>query len=102
PGELFLTIYLIALGKFAVSLAALDTGSSFGAIGASREAAVSIQSESAAVLALAALAAHAHSSSLTLMLAPAQQGIYLPIIVALILATLWLTTMADLARMPFD
>jgi formate hydrogenlyase subunit 4 len=101
-GDLFLAIYLIALGKFVISLAALDTGSSFGALGASREAAVSIQSETAAVLALAALAVHARSSSLPVMLAPTHHGPFLPILAALILATVWLTTMAELARMPFD
>jgi formate hydrogenlyase subunit 4 len=102
PGDLFLVVYLMALGKFVTGLAALDTGSSFGALGASREAAVSLQAEPALVIALAALAAHAHSSSLALFLAPGQAGSYLFVVVPLVVAALWLAITAELARMPID
>ena len=101
-GDLFLYIYVIALGKFATSLAALDTGSSFGALGASREAALSIQAEPAAVIGLAALAVHAKSSALSVMLAPGQPGQYLFVVVPLVLAALWMSSMAELSRMPID
>lgn len=102
PGDLFLVIYLMALGKFVTGLAALDTGSSFGALGASREVAVSLQAEPAMVLALAALATHAHSSALTVFLAPGQSGSHLYIVVPLVVATLWLAITAELSRMPVD
>ncbi len=102
PGDLFLVVYLMALGKFVTSLAALDPGSSFGALGASREAAVSVQAEPALVIALAALAAHAHSSALSAMLAPGQAGAHLYIVVPLVLVALWLAISAELARMPID
>jgi formate hydrogenlyase subunit 4 len=102
PGDLFLVVYLMALGKFVTALAALDTGSSFGALGASREAAVSLQTEPAMVIALAALATHAHSSALAVFLAPGQSGSNLYIVIALVVAALWLAITAELGRMPVD
>jgi len=101
-GDLFLVIYLLALGKFVTGLAALDTGSSFGALGASREAAVSLQAEPAMVISLAALAAHARSSAFSIFLAPGQSGSDLIVIVPLVLGALWLAITAELARMPVD
>ncbi|HEY3998691.1 MAG TPA: NADH-quinone oxidoreductase subunit H [Candidatus Xenobia bacterium] len=101
-GDLFLLVYLLALGKFFVSLSALDTGSAFGALGASREAAISIQSEPAFVLALAALALHAKSSSLLMLFAPMHRAGPDTVLVVLVVVAVWLGTMADLARMPFD
>jgi len=102
PGDLFLVVYLMALGKFVTGLAALDTGSSFGALGASREAAVSLQAEPAMVIALAALATHAHSSALAALLAPGQGGSHLFVVIPLVVAALWLAITAELARMPID
>ena len=102
PGDLFLVIYLLALGKFASGLAALDTGSSFGAIAASREAAVSVQSEPAMILALTALAVQAHSSSLSLMLTPGHFNPTLLLMIPLALIALGLSILADLSRMPVD
>lgn len=40
-GDLLLLIYLLALGRFFMCLSALDTGSTFGGMGASREAMIS-------------------------------------------------------------
>jgi formate hydrogenlyase subunit 4 len=102
PGDLFLVVYLMVLGKFVTVLAALDTGSSFGALGASREAAVSLQAEPAMVIALAALATHAHSSALSAILAPGQSGSHLYAVIPLVLAALWLAITAELSRMPVD
>jgi formate hydrogenlyase subunit 4 len=102
PGDLFLVVYLLALGKFLTSLAALDAGSAFGALGASREATVSVQAEPALILALGALAAQAHSSTLATMLAPGQAGVHLPLVLPLLGVALWLAITAELARMPID
>lgn len=102
PGDLLLVVYLIALSKFATGLAALDTGSAFGALGASREAAVSIQAEPALVLGLGALAAHAHSTSFAAMLATGHAMSTLSVVAPLALVAFWLSAMAELARMPID
>jgi len=55
-GDLVLFAYLLGLGRFFTMAAALDTGSSFEGMGASREAAFSALAEPALFLALAALA----------------------------------------------
>ncbi len=102
PGDLFLIVYLMALGKFVTGLAALDAGSSFGALGASREAAISIQAEPAMVIAMAALAAHAHSSAVSAFLAPGQAGPHLFVVVPLVIVAMWLSITAELSRMPID
>lgn len=102
PGDLFLVIYLMALAKFASGLAAVDAGSAFGALGASREAVISVQAEPALALALVALAARVHSSSFTALLAPGQSGLHLYLVLPLLVAALWLTITAELARMPID
>ena len=56
PGDLVLFAYLLGLARFFTVLAALDTGSSFEGMGASREVAFSALAEPALLLALAALA----------------------------------------------
>ncbi|MGE5509553.1 MAG: respiratory chain complex I subunit 1 family protein [Chitinophagales bacterium] len=56
PGAFLTFIYLLALGRVAMALAALDTGSNFGGMGASRELAVSVLVEPALFLSLAGLA----------------------------------------------
>ncbi len=101
-GDLFLAIYLLALGRFAVGLAALDAGSAFGGLGASRESTVSIQAEPAMVCAFVALAARAHSSSFQAMFAASPADGLGLVLVPLVLVALWLATMAELARMPVD
>ncbi len=49
-GDFILAVYLLGLGRFAVMLAALDTGSSFEGMGASREATFSALAEPALFL----------------------------------------------------
>src|SRR5271157_1003767 len=55
-GDFVMVAYLMALGRFFTVLAALDTGSSFEGMGASREVTFSAFAEPAFFLALAALA----------------------------------------------
>jgi formate hydrogenlyase subunit 4 len=60
-GDLLVFVYLLGLARVAMILAALDTGSSFEGMGASREAWVSALAEPALLLALAALSREAVS-----------------------------------------
>jgi len=55
-GDLIVVVGLLALGRFATVLAALDTGSSFEAMGASREMHFAALAEPALLIALATLA----------------------------------------------
>lgn len=101
-GDLILAIYLLALGKFAIALAALDTGSAFGGLGSSRESTVSIQAEPCLVLAFTALASRAHSSRFVDMLNASRHDTLLNVLVPLLLVALGLALLAELARMPVD
>jgi formate hydrogenlyase subunit 4 len=66
PGtaDLIVVVALIATARFALALAALDTGSAFGGMGSSRDVALSALAEPGLVLALAGTAVAAGSSNL--------------------------------------
>lgn len=96
--NLLLVLYLLALGKFIAMLAALDTGSAFGGLGASREATLSILVEPGLVMGLAALGLGAHSTDLlTIYLTPGQ-----PVVSVLVGLALVVAALAELSRMPVD
>jgi len=65
PGDLIVLVGLFALGRFATVLAALDTGSSFEGMGASREVLFGALAEPALLIALATLARVTGGTSLT-------------------------------------
>lgn len=68
-GDVLAFAYLLALGRFFTMAAALDTGSSFEGMGASREAGFSALAEPATFLSLAILCVPAHSASFATALA---------------------------------
>jgi formate hydrogenlyase subunit 4 len=63
-GDLLVVVGLFAAARFAIALAALDSGSSFGGMGSSRDVAISALAEPALVLALAGVAVAAGSTDL--------------------------------------
>lgn len=63
PGDVVVFAYLLALGRFFTMAAALDTGSSFEGMGASREATFSALAEPALFLSLAILCVPARSAT---------------------------------------
>jgi formate hydrogenlyase subunit 4 len=63
-GDLLVVVGLLALGRFVLALAALDSGSAFGGMGSSREVAIAALVEPALVLALASAAVAAGSTDL--------------------------------------
>jgi len=69
PGDFVLVAYLLGLARFCTVISALDTGSSFEGMGASREICFSALAEPALLLALAALAALTHRLSMTEVMA---------------------------------
>ena len=68
PGDIILFVYLLAASRFALVIAALDTGSSFEGMGASREVTFATLAEPALILALVAVARMTGSLSLSTML----------------------------------
>ena len=93
-----LLIYLLALGKFLGMLAAMDTGSAFGGLGASREATISLLAEPAVVLGLGALAVSAGSMDLQTIFAASMH----PFVALLVGTALVIAALAELSRMPVD
>ena len=93
-----LVVYLLALGKFFSMLAAMDAGSAFGGLGASREATISLLAEPILVLGLGSLAVQAGSTDL-----PAIYGYPVrPLLAGLVGAALVVAALAELSRMPVD
>ena len=104
PGDLVLFAYLLGLLRFVTVIAALDTGSSFEGMGASREVLFAALAEPALLLGLAAVCLETRSVSLSAMLAGVtprtwfDQGPAL----ALVAAALGIVLVAEAARIPVD
>jgi formate hydrogenlyase subunit 4 len=96
--DLILLIYLLALGKFAMVLAAMDTGSAFGGLGASREVTVSLLAEPILVLGLGSLAVAAGSTDLSVIFGHPIR----PLLAGLVGLALAFAGQAELSRMPVD
>jgi formate hydrogenlyase subunit 4 len=103
-GDLVMLAYLLALARFFTVLAALDTGSSFEAMGASREVTFSALAEPALFLGLAALARQTGSLSLTPLLASISTSMWMRAAPALGLTVgaLSVIFLAENARIPVD
>ncbi len=103
-GGVLAVVYLLGLGRFFLALAGLDTGSSFGGLGSSREMTIAAIAEPAMMLAVFTVAIGANSTSLSEIakvatsttwhfLAPAQM---------LAFAALFLVLIAETGRIPVD
>ena len=96
-GDALLFIYLLALARFCIALASLDTGSAFEGMGVAREVSYAVLSEAAIITALLTLCVQTGSVSLATMLAPsAGAG------AALLAAGLFGVLLAENCRVPFD
>jgi len=117
PGDLLLFVYLLGLARFVTVLAALDTGSPFEGMGASREVWMSALAEPALLLGLAAVArgvagrgdgpsemvsqSLASLSELHAAMAPGVWG-QAALILVLVAFALGIVLLAEAARIPFD
>ncbi len=103
-GDLIVLVGLLALGRFATVLAALDTGSSFEGMGASREVHFAALAEPALLLALATLARVAEASSLSTIYGGVTVAAWaqaLPTF-ALVAMTLLVLQLVENSRIPVD
>ncbi|MBN2106998.1 MAG: NADH-quinone oxidoreductase subunit H [Deltaproteobacteria bacterium] len=98
-GDVLLFAYMLGLMRFFTVLAALDTGSSFEGMGASREVFFSALAEPVLLLGLAAVARKAGTLQLSELLAAASATS--PELV-LVLAALCIVFLCENARIPFD
>ena len=95
--------YILGFGKFFSLIAALDTGSSFEGMGASREACFSTIVEPAFFIGMASIAALSQNytfESLRLILKNA--GTYGYLIIALLVVTLFIMLLIECCRVPVD
>jgi len=103
-GGVLAVVYLLGLGRFFLALGGLDTGSSFGGLGSSREMTIAALAEPAMMLAVFTVAIGANSTSLSEIarvatgstwhfLAPAQM---------LAFAALFVVLIAETGRIPVD
>jgi formate hydrogenlyase subunit 4 len=103
-GDVVLFAYLLALGRFATMAAALDTGSSFEGMGASREASFAALAEPGLFMALAMICVPARSASFAGAFAALPWSSWGPAHPAYLVAVvaLFAVLLAENARIPVD
>ena len=102
-GGILLLVGLLALGRFALATAALDTGSPFGGMGASREMTVGALAEPALLLALFAAGLSAGSLNLgEIARRTAERGVSMHPSELLAAAALLIVLLAEAGRVPVD
>jgi len=103
-GDFFLFVYLLALGRFFLSVGALDGGCAFGGMGASREALVSSLAEAPFLLGLVAIAIVASRVDIAGMVAwTLGQNIFnISAVHILAFTSLAMVVLAETGRMPVD
>lgn len=103
-GDLLVVVALLALARWSMVLGAMDTGSSFEALGASREVMIAALAEPALLLALGALIAWTGHASLSDLLLTNGDGSWLiaGAVLSLVATTFALLTVAENSRIPVD
>ena len=103
-GDMILFVYLLALGRFFTSSAALDTGSSFEGMGTAREVTFACLAEPVICIALLVLSRLSGSLSLSGMLTHSSAGLWITSGAALVLlvAGLFFVLLSENCRIPFD
>ncbi len=104
PGDMILFAYCLGLMRFLTVIAALDTGSAFEGMGASREVQFSAIAELALIVGLAALARAAGSFSLAGIFAGLSGSTWLALgpALALVSVAFMIVFLAENARIPVD
>ncbi|NOX40636.1 MAG: formate hydrogenlyase [Alphaproteobacteria bacterium] len=101
--DLIAIVALLASARFFLALAAMDVGTSFGGIGASREMMISTLAEPAMMLTVFSLALIAGSTQLsTIVEYLAAPGVGLRVSLGMALVALVIVALAENARIPVD
>ena len=103
-GGVIAVIYLLALGRFFVALAALDTASAFGGMGSSREMTVAAIAEPAMMLSIFSVAITAGSTNLSQVVQSTlqHQELFLSPAHILAFAAMFIVLIAETGRIPVD
>jgi formate hydrogenlyase subunit 4 len=100
-GDIIIVIYLFALFRLCNVLAALDTGSSFEAMGASRDVSFAVFAEATLLLSFTICALQAHSISLSTIYQYFSLKLLHPIIILVGIA-LFIVLVTESCRIPVD
>lgn len=103
-GDFIVLVYLLAVGRFFLMLGAMDGGSPFGGMGASREALVSTLAEAPLLLGLTSVAILAHTVKLSgiMEFAVRRNPFQLSAVHVLAFGALALVAIAETGRIPVD
>lgn len=103
-GDIILAIYTLALGRFFMTLAALDTGSTFGGMGSSREMMVASLIEPALLVAVITLGLISGSTSVSGMMQNnlLNPDYFLQPVNFLLFAAIFIVLLAETASIPVD
>jgi len=103
-GGVLAVVYLLALGRFFLALGGLDTGTSFGGLGSSREMTISAIAEPAMMVAIFTVAIAANSTNLSEMakVAIGQSWRFLAPSQMLAFGALFIVLIAETGRIPVD
>ncbi|MCX5710231.1 MAG: NADH-quinone oxidoreductase subunit H [Candidatus Omnitrophica bacterium] len=97
-GDFLALVFIFALGRFFLALAALDTGSSFGGMGSSREMFISSLVEPALCMVIFAVALQSGSTDISAF--SGMRAVPVSSVVAAL--ALFLVTIAETSRIPVD
>lgn len=104
PGDIIMLIYILALGRFFIMLSGLDTASTFGGMGASREAMISSLIEPSILVSLFTIGLVSKSTSVSKIMATMkghEVSIIQPVFVMVFFAIL-IIIIAETSRVPVD
>jgi formate hydrogenlyase subunit 4 len=103
-GGVLAVVYLLALGRFFLALGGLDTGTSFGGLGSSREMTISAIAEPAMMVAIFTVAIAANSTNLSEVAKSAvgQSWRFLAPSQMLAFGALFIVLIAETGRIPVD
>lgn len=104
PGDFIMVVSILALGRFFLMIAALDTASTFGGMGSSREAMISALIEPSILISMFTVALISRSTSLSQIMETVQKvGLPLahPVYIMVGLALL-IIILAETCRIPVD
>ena len=103
-GDVILLFYLLALGRFFMCLSALDTGSTFGGMGSSREAMISSLIEPSILVSVFTIGLIAGSTSIYNMMSAMKligNPLFHPVFI-MTFAAMFIIIIAETSRIPVD
>lgn len=99
--DAFVFVYILALGRFFMTLSSMDAATSFGGMGGSREIYISVLVEPAVMLAILINSLRYHSTTLSSMVID-YDGAYFTVSAALACVAFFLAILAENSRLPVD